>query len=151
MENSGAIGGFTQEARDRSTVVAQLFPQNLDRNRAVLGMLGAVDNGGAALTDLLANGVTGESCSGEVLARHAGEANPPIETQQAARSLEHVILEDVPRMRPFFVTPWLARYGGNVCPRPYGWLSRAAADSGPRYSAATSDRGTGHSISASRS
>src|SRR5687767_4372628 len=48
-------------------------------------MLGAVDNGGAALTDLLANGVTGESRSGEVLARHAGEANPPVESQQAAK------------------------------------------------------------------
>src|SRR5688572_10217582 len=85
MENSGAIGGFTQEARDRSTVVAQLFPQNLDRNRAVLRMLGAVNNRGAALTDLLANGVTGESCSGEVLARHVGEANPLVGTQQASR------------------------------------------------------------------
>ena len=85
VENPSAVRGFTKKSRDSSPIVAQLFPQNLNRNRAVLRMLGAVDHRGAALTDFLANGVTGESRSGEVLARHVGEANPLVGTQQASR------------------------------------------------------------------
>lgn len=85
VENPSAVRGFTKKSRDSSPIVAQLFPQNLNCNRAVLRMLGAVDNRGAALTDFLANGVTGESRSGEVLARHVGEANPLVGTQQASQ------------------------------------------------------------------
>jgi hypothetical protein len=83
MEYSRTVRSLTQKPRDSSSIITQLFPQDLEGNRAVLGVLGAVDNGGAALTDFLANGVTGESCSREVLARHAGEANQPVEGQQA--------------------------------------------------------------------
>ena len=85
VKHPGTVGGFTQKPRDGCAIIAQLFPQDFDCNRTVPWMVGTVDYGGAALTDLLANGVTGERRSGEVLARHAGEANPPVETQQAAK------------------------------------------------------------------
>jgi hypothetical protein len=71
----GAKRSLAQEPGDRRSILAQAFAQNLHGHFAVLGMLSSVDGRGASLAHSIDEGITGQRCPDERVARHAGEAN----------------------------------------------------------------------------
>jgi hypothetical protein len=66
---------FAQEPCDCRSVLTQAFAQNLHGYFAVLGMLGSVNGRGTTLANTIDEGISGQRCPDEGVARHAGEAN----------------------------------------------------------------------------
>jgi hypothetical protein len=73
--HSGAERGFAEKPGYGGLIVAEFFTQDFHGYFAVLGMLGAIDRCRTALANAVEEGVAGQRCSDERVARHAGEAN----------------------------------------------------------------------------
>ena len=73
--HSRAERRFAHEAGDCRSVLAQALAQDFHGDFAVLGMLSSVDGRGTSLADAVEEGITGQRCPDERVARHAGEAN----------------------------------------------------------------------------
>jgi hypothetical protein len=70
MANALAVASFTNEARDRSLILAKLFTQDFHGDNAVGGMFGAEDRRRTSLADLAAEGVSGDRLTDQVLFGH---------------------------------------------------------------------------------
>jgi hypothetical protein len=72
--DTSAERGFSQEAGDRRSVLAQAFTQDFHGNFAVLGMLSSVDGCSTSLAYTIHEGIAAQRCSDERVTRHASEA-----------------------------------------------------------------------------
>jgi hypothetical protein len=80
-----AEGSFAKKPGYCSLVVPELLAQHFHSNFAVLGMMRTVDSRRAALANAVEERITGQRCSDERVARHAGEANGRKEGSQAKK------------------------------------------------------------------